>query len=316
MTAPLSSSLASVPSVSSAVRQLSVVPGRIHLRPTAACVFLLIVLAAVVLGAINYQSNAAYLVFAVLVAAALMSVLHARRALAAVVVRPLAAHPVFAGEPLVAPMSLRTGTIPVYALALTAPDVSDLPPLALAALTGDRQEHLLLPGRPRGLHAVGRLRVSTTWPLGLVRAWCDVPADWTWIVYPRPLAVDAADACAPGDGDGDGLSVTGGGDFRGHRSWRPGESQRRIDWKAAARGRPLLVKDFAGASDEQVFAFANLSGDREHRLSLLAGLVLAAERAGHRYGLALSDSDLAPGRGDAHCHACLTALALFPGEAR
>lgn len=293
-----------------------VVPGRIHLRPTAASAFLLIVLVAVVLGAVNYQSNAAYLVFAVLVSAALMSVLHARRALAAVVVRPLAARPVFAGEPLVAPVTVRTGATPVYALAIATPDVADLPPLALAPLSGDRHEQLLLPGRPRGLHAVGRLRISTTWPLGLVRAWRDLPADWTWIVYPRPLAVDAADARDPGDGDGDGLALTGGGDFRGHRGWLPGESQRRVDWKAAARGRPLLVKDFAGASDEQVFAFAAMNGDRERRLSQLAGLVLAAERAGHRYGLALGDSDLAPGRGDAHCHACLTALALYPGDVR
>ena len=304
--------MTSVPSV---VRDSPLPPGgRIHLRPTAACGFLLIVLGAVVLGAINYQSNAAYLVLAVLVAAALMSVLHARRALAAVVVRPLVARPVFAGEPLAAPVALRTGSTPIYALTLTVPDVVELTPLVLEPLTGDRHEHLLLPGRPRGLHAVGRLRVSTTWPLGLVRAWRDVPADWTWIVYPQPLAVDAADAHDPGDGDGDGLALTGGGDFRGHRGWRPGESQRRVDWKAVARGRPLLVKDFAGAQDEQVFAYASVSGDREHRLSLLAGLVLAAERAGHRYGLSLSDSELAPGRGDAHCHACLTALALFPGE--
>lgn len=292
------------------------VPGRIHLRPTAACAFLLIVLVAVVLGAINYQSNAAYLVLAVLVSAALMSVLHARRALMMVSVRPLAARPVFAGEPLAAPVSLSTGMVPVYALALAVPDVSDLPSLALAALSGERREQLLLPGRPRGLHAVGRLRVSTTWPLGLVRAWRDVPADWTWIVYPRPLVVDAADARDAGDGDGDGLALIGGGDFRGHRAWRPGESQRRIDWKAAARGRPLLVKDFAGASDEQIFAYATLSGDPEQRLSLLAGLVLASERAGHRYGLSLGENEFAPGRGDAHCHACLTALALFPGERR
>lgn len=292
------------------------IPGRIHLRPTAASVFLLIVLVAVVLGAINYQSNAAYLVLAVLVAVALMSVLHARRALAAVGVRPLAARPVFAGEPLAAPVALHVEMPPVHALALAVPDVGELPPLALATLDGDRHEHLLLPGRPRGLHAVGRVRLSTTWPLGLVRAWRDVPTDWTWIVYPRPLAVDATDAHDAGEGDGDGLALAGGGDFRGHRAWRTGESQRRIDWKAAARGRPLLVKDFAGASQERIYAYADLGGDCEYRLSLLAGLVLAAERAGHRYGLALGDGELPPGRGDAHCHACLTALALFRGEGR
>jgi uncharacterized protein (DUF58 family) len=305
-----------IPSVASVVGTSPLPPGRIHLRPTAASVFLLIVLVAVVLGAINYQSNAAYLVLAVLVAAALLSLLHARQALAAVTVRPLAARPVFAGEPLAAPVWLRTGSAPIYALVLTVPDVEALKPQELAPLTGERREQVLLPGRPRGLHAVGRVRLSTTWPLGLARAWRDMPADWTWIVYPRPLPVDDASICEPGDGEGDGLALTGGGDFRGHRGWRSGESQRRIDWKAAARGRPLLVKDFAGASAEQVFAYASLDGDRERRLSLLAGLVLAAERTGRRYGLALGDGEIAPGLGDAHCHACLTALALFPGDVR
>ena len=80
--------LSCVTSVPYVVGNSPLPPGRIHLRPTAACGFLLIVLGAVVLGAINYQSNAAYLVLAVLVAATLISVLHARRALAAVVVRP------------------------------------------------------------------------------------------------------------------------------------------------------------------------------------------------------------------------------------
>jgi uncharacterized protein (DUF58 family) len=40
--------------------------------------------------------------------------------------------------------------------------------------------------------------------------------------------------------------------------------------------------------------------------------VLAAERAGARYGLRLAGVEIAPGQGEAHRATCLEALALYP----
>ena len=50
----------------------------------------------------------------------------------------------------------------------------------------------------------------------------------------------------------------------------------------------------------------------EDRISRLAEWVVAAERSGSRYSLALPDQWIAAGRGVEHRHRCLRALALLP----
>ena len=40
-----------------------------------------------------------------------------------------------------------------------------------------------------------------------------------------------------------------GDDFAGVRAYVPGESQRHIDWRAVARGQPLMTKQFAAEAE-------------------------------------------------------------------
>jgi len=49
----------------------------------------------------------------------------------------------------------------------------------------------------------------------------------------------------------------------------------------------------------------------ESRLARLARWVMEADRAGIDFGLSLPGTDIPPGRGSAHRHACLARLALF-----
>ena len=86
-----------------------------------------------------------------------------------------------------------------------------------------------------------------------------------------------------------------------------------MDWKAYARGAPLLIKEYAAAgSDLCLFDFAQLRlPDTEARLSQLARWVVEAEAGGERYGLSLPDTAIEPNRGPEHRHQCLAALALF-----
>src|SRR5579862_5584536 len=99
---------------------------------------------------------------------------------------------------------------------------------------------------------------------------------------------------------------------------RPGESQRHIDWKAVARGQPLLVEQFAGEHDEKIYLdweTLPLLGDEE-RLSQLALWVIKAERSRCLYGLKIPGLFIPPARGEAHYHRCLGALAVYRrGEA-
>ena len=112
-----------------------------------------------------------------------------------------------------------------------------------------------------------------------------------------------------------------GDDFAGVRAYVSGESQRHIDWKAVARGQPLMIKQFAAETegvvhlDFSALGFANV----EERLSQLALWVIEAERARRPYGLRLPGTEIPPAVGQVHFHQCLRALSLFqvgmPGSA-
>ena len=64
------------------------------------------------------------------------------------------------------------------------------------------------------------------------------------------------------------------------RSYQPGDSRRRLDWKAYSRGQGLQVKDFASlAGSSQWLDFQHCIGDLESRLAQLCYWVLQLEAA-------------------------------------
>ncbi len=285
-------------------------------RPTNATLYLILVMVFVLLGAVNYRSNAAYLVLAVVMSTAVVSLLHAWRNLSDIRITPGRTFPVFAGEPLRAQVTLTGGQRDSWALVIDAPDVAEddgVPLVHLPAHTSSTVE-LVLPGRRRGLHALGRVRMASVYPLGLLTVTMQVPASWSWVVYPAPLAGGRE---ADGEGDDHVVGVRSGttGDFHGHRPYQPGEPHRRIDWRAVARGRPLMVKDYTigGLKDCWLAWDDDRIADVEVHLSVLAGRVLAAEHQRQRYGLRLPGRTIAIDGGEDHYHVCMQALALFEG---
>jgi uncharacterized protein (DUF58 family) len=104
-----------------------------------------------------------------------------------------------------------------------------------------------------------------------------------------------------------------GDDFAGVRGYVHGESQRHIDWKAVARGQPLMTKQFTARAEGVVhldFSALHYS-DPEEKLSQLALWVIEAERAQRPYGLRLPGAEIPPGIGQSQFHQCLRALSLF-----
>ena len=92
-----------------------------------------------------------------------------------------------------------------------------------------------------------------------------------------------------------------------------GESQRHIDWKAVARGQPLMTKQFAAETKGAVYLdfFELRFADVEEKLSQLTLWVIEAERARQPYGLRLPGIEISPALGQMHFHSCLRALSLF-----
>ncbi len=289
-----------------------------RLRLTNASLYFALVMVFVLLGAVNYQSNAAYLVFAVVVSTAVMSVLHAWQNVRGITITPGRTFAVFAGESLRAQVTLIGSGRDSWALVIDAPDVAEDDGVPLEHLPAGAavSMELVLPGRRRGVHTLDRVRLASVYPMGLMTAILEVPAAWTWVVYPSPLAGGGG-----GEPQGDehliGIRSGATGDFHGHRAYQPGEPQRRIDWRAVARGRPLLVKDYAvnGVSDGWIDWNDDPISDVERHLSLLAGRVVAADRIGQRYGLRLPERTIGLNSGVEHYHTCLNALALYQVKA-
>jgi uncharacterized protein (DUF58 family) len=288
--------------------------------PTAGFSGLLFVLGAMWYAASSQNNAAVYLLFFALSAVFLVSIPHTLINLAGVTVTLESAQPVFVGQEVSLPLEIlndsradRHG----IELALSGSNrqrqrVDYIPAAKAARVT------LRFPGRQRGEHKVGTLLLTSAYPLGFIRFLKKFGSSQTYIVYPEP----AGDVRLPSSfvhrRDGRPLTELGeGDDFAGTRAYVHGESQRHIDWRAVARGQPLMTKQFTAEAEGVVYLdFSTLhSADVEERLSQLALWVIEAERAQRPYSLRLPRTEIPPGVGQTHFHQCLRALGLF-GKAR
>ncbi len=277
---------------------------------------------AVLVGAINSGNSLGYFVAFLLMGLGLVSALHAHRNLLGLTVIPGRADPVFAGGEAVFRVCLEPPAPRLaVAVAWRRPRVggrrTEWREVEAPLAAGEAAcVELPVPAVHRGRLDLGRLRVSTRYPLGLLRAWSPFELDATCLVYPRPAgSLPLPEPEAPDAAAAPGAGGTAEQDFAGLRSYVPGDSSRRVHWKAAARGQDLPVKLFAGETGEEIvlrFEGAG-TGSTEFRLSQLARWVLDAEREGVRYALALPGHALPADRGEGHAERCLTALALFAG---
>jgi len=284
---------------------------RIYVLPTRFGLFFAVLLLAMLAGALNYNNNPALLLALLLAGAAQTSLLLAHLQLSGLVIAAVGAEPVPAG----APLGLR-----VHARARPGRERRGLridcgEHVAGLALEGGAGEAVLaLPTQRRGWFELPRLRISTTRPLGLVRAWSYVWPDAPLLVYPAP------EAHGPSLPAGSGLAARArlqpaGDDVHHLRAYRRGDARRAIAWKPSARRDALLVREYEqplGADIE--LDWQQLGGlEYEARIRRLARWVDEAERDNRRYRLLLpGQPPVGPGRGAAHRHACLRALALLP----
>ncbi|MFN3883666.1 MAG: DUF58 domain-containing protein, partial [Rhodocyclaceae bacterium] len=154
----------------------------------------------------------------------------------------------------------------------------------------------------------------------LVRCWAYAAPASRCLVYPRPARAVPPAPTFSGMQAGRLPSEAGDEDFAGLKRHQPGDPLHHVAWKAAARLGPeaaLQTKQFSGSTAQAPwFDWALLPStlDVEARLSILARWVLDAEAAGLSYGLRLPGQEIPQAHGDAHCHACLKALALYGDE--
>ncbi|MDZ7758782.1 MAG: DUF58 domain-containing protein [Desulfovermiculus sp.] len=289
---------------------------RIFILPTGlGLVFGLMVLA--MLGiSINYANNLGYAVSFVCMSTGLVSLLHTQRNLNGLRIAPGKCEPVFAGQRAVFHLVIHEDqgrTRP--GIKITGPEGSqniDLP------FKQPIQVPVSQKTETRGLTSLQGVRISTIFPLGLFRAWSRVRPEMQCLVYPRPADSRLTAWAVYGKVLGPSLdeqSLQAGADeFSGLDEYQPGESARRIHWKAYARGQGLVVREFADSPVEGIiFDFHALPAalETEERLSILCRLILDARNSGRTFGLRLPETNIPPGSGVEHEKQCLKALALY-----
>jgi len=285
---------------------------RIYVLPTRFGMFVAVLLAAMLLGALNYNNNPALLLALLLATVAIASTFSAHLQLSGLRIDAVSAEPVIAGATLRLRINLsRADTRVRRGLAVSLGDAVAYGHLVDAdAIEVD----LPLPTERRGWLDLERIRLSTTQPLGLVRAWSWVWPDAPLLVYAAPEA--QAPALPEGDGDPLHTRVHASGDeLHQLRPYRAGDAPRSIAWKHSARRDTLLVRDYEKpVGVDIVLDWRTLSPlPGEARIARLARWVDLAEREGRRYTLRLPGQPvLGAAQGSSHHHLCQRALALMP----
>lgn len=327
---------------------------RIYILPTRSGLLFVLVLVVMLLGAINYSLSLGHALVFLLAALGLVAMLHTFANLVGLQVQGGAAEPVFVGETLKFSIALENPA-PRHRLALSLQFAGQ--PAIETAAPGHSQVQLSLPwqARRRGEVRPGRITLSSTYPLGLFRAWSLPHPALVALCYPAPwrLPLPAAQTSPE---PGEQGRQAGQEDFAGLQRRQPADPLQHVAWKTVARGddeQPLLIKRFSGGGRTRLWldwaatrklpeqarnptsvtfsalsppapldlieaAAATSSGidiDTELRLCILSGWVLSAEAAGLDYGLRLPGWQRPPDHGPLHQRACLEALACFGQEA-
>ena len=140
------------------------------------------------------------------------------------------------------------------------PDVlgGTLPPRAVAiAGRGVIRERLAVTPERRGREREGWLAVRSLGPLGLVHVQGRIALPWAATVYPAMPAsrvkASVAEAVRRKESGLRALRRIGEGrQFESLREWVPGDDTRHIDWKASARRRKVITRQFEEERRQQV----------------------------------------------------------------
>lgn len=289
------------------------------LTPTSSCVGLFFLGLAIWYAGVSQANNGAFLLGFFIAAVVMISAARTWANLHSVVVQIEPAPPVFAGQEVTLPFELSNpGCKPVHGLEVRAPGEKGARAGWVGRIGGRNSARgcLTYPAPSRGVYPAARVEVVSRYPFGFFAARLKHTSAQRVVVYPLPEGDPNLPLSQERQvGSRMETRAQAGDDFAGVRPYVVGESQRHIDWKAAARGAPLMIKHFAGeAGERMMFDFERMIWlPVEARLSQLVLWALRAERGGHFYGIRLPHLEIELGKGELHLARCLRALAEFPG---
>ena len=303
-----------------------------RVRPTAEGWVFLATAMAVALAALNTGNNLLYLVLAAMLALVVTSGVLSESSLRGLEVDRRFDERIFAGQPTHGTWLLRNNRRWLPNLAI---DVEELPGRHARLLQCQRTTVPYLAGGAeerrrgtwvfacRGIHRLERVRVSTTWPFGILRKWYEVPLVAEVVVYPQP-SVDpgpvARRSLGSSGAEANRRSRNGTGDLRELRDHRAGEDLRLVHWRTSARLRKRVAVERDAEEDGRLTVRVETPGEgtpleRATRFELTVSqatcAVLSAGRAGVEVVLRVPGLALPPARDRVQRDRLLRRLALL-----
>jgi uncharacterized protein (DUF58 family) len=286
---------------------------RIYILPTRFGITLAVLLVAMLIGGLNYNSNLGLAFAFLMVSVALVAMHHCHRNLLGlcVDVNP-EVDAVAGGEANFTFVLYNEARVERSDIEIRCADdaeaVGNVAPQSYGRLTVN------MPVARRGVTRLTQFELRTQYPFGWFRAWTYVQGSLTAFVAPAPCGDRPLPPAAAAAGTAWRSEARGDEDFAGLRAYEAGVPLKHMAWKVVARGGEPAVRSYAGsASQPEWLEWSALDGlDTETRLAQLCRWVLESETAQRLYGLRLPGVEIAPARGADQRSACMRALAAYP----
>jgi uncharacterized protein (DUF58 family) len=283
---------------------------RIYILPTRFGFMLAVILFAMMIAGLNYNSNLA-LAFAFLMAsAALVTMHHCNRNMLSLSVDVTTEVDAFAGREAVFEFALHNGSNvdrrDIEVRCMSAASIG-----SVAAHEGESIE-VIVPVAQRGITRINQFELRTRYPFGWFYSWTYVQGALTIYAAPAPSGSRTLPS-ASAQGAGSHSEARGDEDFSGLRAYEPGVPLKHMAWKVLARGGEAAVRNYSSlAAQPEWLEWSSLDGmDVEARLSQLCLWVLESDSAQRPYGLRIPGREIPPSGGAAHRFMCLRALATY-----
>ncbi|MBY0574962.1 MAG: DUF58 domain-containing protein [Undibacterium sp.] len=292
---------------------------RVFTLPNKAGLLFVVLLLIIFLTSVNYNLNLGFGMTYLLIGVAIVNMIFTFRNLAYLRLHASAPSPVFAGETLHFPIHLKnTQSLARYAIQIVFMEKDQVEHVIDIAARDSVTLKLPYPSQKRGYVQAPRIRLQTSFPLGILRAWSTWLPAAPALVYPHP-EISPPPLPTVGDGQNEGLRSIGEEDFSGVRNYQTGDPLKALSWKHIARvdldaGGSLISKQFSGGAAGRIaidFKALPQHLDLELRLSRMTSWVLEADSRGLAYSFSLGNFKLTSAATEAHRLACLSALATF-----
>lgn len=268
---------------------------RIYILPTRLGLAMASVVLLMLVASVNYRLSLGYALSFILTGLFASCLLHAYRNLNGVEIQNITATDCYAPGPQIFCVDAACNDKRKrYSIQISSADSSDQFDLAPHSQS---RAHLAVNGLSRGQHMLGRLTVSSTFPLGLWRSWAYLHTPVGSYVYPQPerpvaefprVVGDAAHAHAS---DSAPRHTAQSGEYDSLRSWQRSDAPSSIAWKAVARGNGWFSKDFCAAGQQEKLRFdwreLPTSLSVEQRLSRLCAWIVRADAQAKPWQLVL-----------------------------